>query len=66
VAIAGRELGHQASRGAVADIEWDLDYAAGPARIDPAPWPLKLLRPLDMQLLSRPQARFQGSVRVGG
>jgi hypothetical protein len=31
----------------------------------PAPLALKLLRPLDMQLLSRSQARFQGSVRVG-
>ena len=65
VAIAGCELGPQASRGAVADIEWQLDYEAGPARIDPAPGPLKVLRPMDMQLLSRPQARFQGSVRVG-
>ena len=65
VTIAGCELGPQASRGAVADIEWHLDYEAGSARIDPAPWPLKLLRPLDMQLLSRPQVRFQGSVGVG-
>jgi hypothetical protein len=65
VTVAGCELGPRASRGAVADIEWQLDSAAGSARIDPAPLPLKLLRPLDMQLLSRPQARFQGSVRVG-
>lgn len=65
VAIAGCELGPQASRGAVADIEWQLGYEAGSARIDPAPGPLKVLRPMDMQLLSRPQARFQGSVRVG-
>lgn len=65
VAIAGCELGSGASHGAVADIEWRLDYQAGSARIDPAPRALKLLRPLDMQLLSRPQARFQGSVRVG-
>ena len=65
VAIAGCELGSGASHGAVADVEWQLDYAAGPTRIDPAPLALKLLRPLDMQLLSRPQARFQGSVRVG-
>jgi hypothetical protein len=65
VAIAGCELGSGASHGAVADIEWQLDYEPGPARIDPAPLALKLLRPLDMQLLSRPQARFQGSVRVG-
>lgn len=65
VAIAGCELGSRASHGAVADIEWQLDYDPGPARIDPAPLALKLLRPLDMQLLSRPQARFQGWVRVG-
>lgn len=65
MAIAGCELGPQASRGAVADIEWQLGYKAGSARIDPAPGPLKVLRPMDMQLLSRPQARFQGSVRVG-
>jgi hypothetical protein len=65
VAIAGCELGSGASRGAVADIEWQLGFDAGPARIDPAPLALKLLRPLDMQLLSRPQARFQGSVQVG-
>ena len=65
VAIAGCELGSGASRGAVADVEWQLGYEAGSARIDPAPLAFKLLRPLDMQLLSRPQARFQGSVRVG-
>ena len=65
VAIASCELGSGASRGAVADVEWQLGYQAGSARIDPAPLALKLLRPLDMQLLSRPQARFQGSVRVG-
>jgi hypothetical protein len=65
VAIAGCELGAGASHGAVADIEWQLDYQVGSARIDPAPLALKLLRPLDMQLLSRPQARFRGSVRVG-
>jgi hypothetical protein len=65
VAIAGCELGSGASHGAVADIEWQLDYQAGSTRIDPAPLALKLLRPLDMQLLSRPQARFRGSVRVG-
>jgi hypothetical protein len=64
-AIAGCELGWLASSGAVADVEWDLAYEAGPVRIDPAPQPLKLLRPLDMQLLSRPQARFNGTVRVG-
>jgi hypothetical protein len=64
-AIAGCELHSQGSWGAVADVEWDLAYETGPARVDPAPRPLKLLRPLDMQLLSRPQARFAGSVRVG-
>jgi hypothetical protein len=65
VAIASCELGSGASRGAVTDVEWQLGYEAGSARIDPAPLALKLLRPMDMQLLSRPQARFQGSVRVG-
>jgi hypothetical protein len=65
VAIAGCELGSGASHGAVADVEWQLGYATGSTRIDPAPLALKLLRPLDMQLLSRPQARFRGSVRVG-
>ena len=65
VAIAGCELSSGASHGAAADIEWQLGYEAGSVRIDPAPLALKLLRPLDMQLLSRPQARFQGSVRVG-
>jgi hypothetical protein len=65
VAIAGCELGAGASHGAIADVEWELGYGAGSARIDPAPLALKLLRPLDMQLLSRPQARFQGSVRLG-
>ena len=44
VAIADCELGSGASHGAVAEVEWQLGYAAGSARIDPAPLALKLLR----------------------
>ena len=43
VAIADCELGSGASHGA-AEVEWQLGYAAGSARIDPAPLALKLLR----------------------
>jgi hypothetical protein len=49
----------------VADIEWDLRQEFGSSRIDPGVPPIRWLHPFDMEIASRPRARFSGQVRVG-
>jgi len=54
------------TQGRVGEITWSLAVDLGPDRIRPLPPALSWLRPFDMQLVSRPTARFTGSVSIGG
>ncbi|HSO50056.1 MAG TPA: hypothetical protein VLS86_05880 [Acidimicrobiia bacterium] len=65
VDIAECTFDEQSSTGRVADVEWDLRLELGSSRIDPAVPPIKWLNPFDMQIASRPRARFSGQVTVG-
>lgn len=65
VTIGDCSFGDGSSRGVVGDVEWDLSYELGPARMHPAVPPLSWLHPFDTDIINRPQARFEGTVRVG-
>jgi len=66
VAIAGCTFTPTASAGAVEDVRWELRCAPGRSRLDPVPVPAKLLRPFDLQLVTRPRAQLTGTVEVAG
>lgn len=65
VTIGDCSFGDGSSRGVVGDVEWDLSYELGPARLHPAVPPVSWLHPFDTDIINRPQARFAGTVRVG-
>jgi hypothetical protein len=65
VTIGDCSFGDASSRGVVGDVEWDLSYELGPARVHPAVPPVSWLHPFDTDIINRPQARFAGTVRVG-
>jgi hypothetical protein len=65
VRIGDCSFGDGSSRGVVGDVEWDLSFELGPARVHPAVPPLSWLHPFDTDIINRPQARFAGTVRVG-
>jgi len=65
VDIADSSFGPKRSSGRAEDVEWDLDMELGSSRIDPAVPPVRLLHPFDMEIASRPRARFSGQVTVG-
>jgi hypothetical protein len=65
VTIGDCVLGADSSRGVVGEIEWDLSYELGQARVHPAVPPVTWLHPFDTEIVNRPQARFAGTVRVG-
>ncbi len=65
VAIGESELQPQGSTGVAGDISWDLRWTGGADLVEPLPGLVARARPLDMQFLLRPGARFSGSVRVG-
>lgn len=65
VTIGDCSFGADSSRGVVGDVEWNLSYEAGPARVHPAVPPVSWLHPFDTEIINRPQARFAGTVRVG-
>jgi hypothetical protein len=52
--------------GAVDDVRWELRAVPGSARLDPVPSSAKKLHPFDLELVSRPRARFSGTVEVAG
>jgi hypothetical protein len=58
-------IGPQRTTGRVDDVEWDLDLELGSSRIDPAVPPVRLLHPFDMEIASRPRAKFTGQLTVG-
>lgn len=64
VDIAECTFGPEGSTGRVADIEWDLHQELGQSRIEPAVPPIRWLHPFDMEIASRPRAKFSGQVRV--
>jgi hypothetical protein len=64
VGIAECTFGPEGSKGRVADIEWDLHHELGDSRIEPAVPPIRWLHPFDMEIASRPRAKFSGQVRV--
>lgn len=66
VEIGPNRLGSDSTRGAVADIGWDLTYDAGPETVNPVVAPLRWLRPSDLQIINRPDARFSGTVTIAG
>jgi hypothetical protein len=66
VAIGASRFEAGRSVGAVDDIAWDLTYEAGAGRAAPAVPLLSRLHPFDLELVSRPGARFQGYVVVAG
>src|SRR5437899_1899480 len=66
VAIADNLLTEQASRGHVDDVEWDLRYDPGSARVAPAVPLLSAFHPFDLELISRPRVVFDGYVSVAG
>ena len=65
VEVAGCTFTPTLSAGAVEDVRWELACVPGPLRLDPVPWPAKLMHPFDLELIARPRARFTGTVDVG-
>jgi hypothetical protein len=66
VTIGECSFGDGSTRGVVKDVEWDLSYEVGQARVHPAVPPMSWLHPFDTDIVNRPQARFAGTVRVDG
>ena len=66
VLVGDCEFTARSSRGAVAGIEWDVDYDAGPSRVAPRVPLLSRLHPFDLDLISYPRTQFTGSVTVAG
>ncbi len=66
VAIGDNVFTAVGSAGCVGDVEWDLRFAAGSARVAPAMPLLSPLHPFDLELVSRPRVVFDGRVSVGG
>lgn len=54
------------SRGRVADLQWDLTWEVGDDRIAPRAPLFSRLHAFDLELVSRPSARFSGQVTVDG
>jgi hypothetical protein len=54
------------SVGRVSDIAWDLHWEEGAALVSPLRGVLARLEPFDTSILIRPQARFWGTIEVGG
>ena len=52
--------------GTVDDVRWQLTAVPGAARFDPVPPPARRTHPFDLELVSRPRARFSGTVQVAG
>ena len=52
--------------GTVDDVRWQLTAVPGAARLDPVPPPARRTHPFDLELVSRPRARFSGTVEVAG
>jgi len=65
VAIGDCSFGDGSTHGVVKDVEWDLSYELGQARVRPAVPPVSWLHPFDTDIVNRPQVRFAGTVRVG-
>lgn len=66
IVIGDNTFGAGRTTGAVADIEWNLTYDAGPSRAAPSVPLLSRLHPFDLELVSRPRAAFGGEVTVSG
>ena len=66
IAIGDGQLSPDGSTGAVGDIAWDLSWSTVAKAISPTPGLSGRAHPLDLRFLLRPDARFNGSVRVGG
>jgi len=65
VSIGECQLQPDGSTGVAGDIGWDLRWTGGADLVEPFPRLVARVRPLDMEFLLRPGARFSGSVRVG-
>lgn len=66
IEIGPQEFHAGGSQGEVDDVAWHLDWEPGHALVDPRPRAFGPFHPIDMELLVRPQARFNGSVTVAG
>jgi hypothetical protein len=65
VVISDCSFDGEGSKGRVGDIDWDIRQELGGSRIYPAVPPIRWMHPFDMEIVSRPKARFSGQVRVG-
>lgn len=54
------------SAGAVGEVSWDLAIRPGDLLVDPRGGPLRHLKAFDVQIVSRPDALFQGWIDIGG
>jgi hypothetical protein len=66
IAVGDCVLGPSRCEGGVEDVRWELAYDGGSARAAPAVPLLSRLHPFDLELVSRPRARFDGRVTVAG
>jgi len=66
ITIGDGPLAPDGSTGAVDDIAWNLRWSTGEQAISPTPGLSGRANPLDMKFLLRPDARFDGFVRIGG
>jgi hypothetical protein len=60
------DLTPSGSRGAVADIEWDLHWERGSRVVAPLPHALARRSPFDLSIETWPDSVFTGQVRLGG
>ncbi|HEX6869545.1 MAG TPA: hypothetical protein VF163_00480, partial [Micromonosporaceae bacterium] len=64
--IGGCVFSPDGTAGEVADVRWELAFAAGDTRLAPAVALLSQLRPFDLDLISRPRTWLRGRITVAG
>ena len=66
VVVGATELRPGVSQGALGDIAWDLRWEEGPTLVTPLHRAIAWMEPLDLSIVVQPQARFSGTIAVGG
>jgi hypothetical protein len=66
IAIGDDVLDNRRCVGAVDDVEWQLDFEVRDGRAAASVPVLRLTRPFDLELMSRPRTSFCGHVTVAG
>ncbi len=66
VVVGATELRPHESHGSLGDVAWDLRWEEGPTLVTPLPKVIAWMEPLDLSIVVHPEARFSGTIEVGG